>query len=111
MKNLLFAMTATLALCGCQTTASSEAVYTDTAGLDKLDSGFTGFVPLGKLRHRDQASVVFPRPGALVLKVCTRCADEGEDGAIYFREIEIAPDGRIQRISTETDGMALYTNQ
>ena len=110
MKAILAALLSAI-LAGCATVKPEQAPSQDASGTRTVASGYSGIVGVPKLKERRADAVSFPCDAPVKVKVATRTADSGENGAIYFREFTIAPDGRILSISAETDAMGVYTDQ
>ena len=110
MKTALLALLA-LTLSGCVCCHSCANNTPDAQEPLSVASGYSGVVGVPKLKERRIDAVAFPCGRPVKLKVATRTADGGMNGAIYFRELTIAPDGRILSISAETDAQGITTDQ
>lgn len=110
MKTALLSLLA-LTLSGCVCCHSCANNTPDTQKSLSVVSGYSGVVGVPKLKERRTDAVAFPCDHPVKLKVATRTADSGMNGAIYFRELTIAPDGRILSISAETDAQGITTDQ
>lgn len=47
----------------------------------------------------------------IVVRLCTRGADSGMNGVLFWRDFTITSDGRISAIDAEGDAMGVYTDQ
>lgn len=77
-------------------------------------TGTQGLVPEASLSSKADdtwtASAAANAKGAKVKLLC-RGADSGLNGALFWREFTIAPDGRLYSIGAEGDAMGVYTDQ
>lgn len=80
----------------------------------RSSTGVQGLVSAAALSNKASdtftASTAPTAKGAKVKLLC-RGADSGVNGALFWREFTITPDGRLYSIGAEGDAMGVYTDQ
>lgn len=72
--------------------------------------GVPGLVPEKCLA--DKATDTFKSGSTgIVVRLCTRGADDGMTAALFWRDFTITSDGRISAIDAECEAMGMYSNQ
>ena len=80
-------------------------------GTRTLASGFSGLI--SNFANKQGGTFTAGEIGGqgIVVKLCCRGADGGENGTVFWRPFTITSDGRIYKIEAESDAMGVYTDQ